>query len=123
MKNIILALILSLVTLPVFAGQCSSGSCGRSVGMVRSPVKCLFRRFRVRKSHHYHVSKLESCDMKKGCCGKAECCKNGCCSPKMAKNPVVCTKATCPAGCSVNECCPECCGKKCCPSEKCKCSN
>lgn len=117
MKNIILALILSLVTLPLFADQCSSGSCGRSVGMVRSPSRCLFRRFRIRKSYRYHVYKLESCDMKKGCC------ENGCCSPEMAKKPTVCTKAACPAGCSVDECCDKCCGTKCCTSKKCKCTN
>lgn len=123
MKNIILALAVLLVSSPVYAGQCSSGSCGSGMrSAYRIPVRGLFSRMRMKRSYARPVMKFETVKTEEKC-GSANCCSNGVCSPKMAKNPVVCTKATCPAGCSVNECCPECCGKKCCPSEKCKCSN
>ena len=118
MKNIILALVFILISFPAFAGQCSSGSCGRSVGAVKAPMRCLFRRFRARKScRHDHVCASSSC------CNQAECCKEGDCSAKMAEKPAVCTKAACPAGCSVDECCDKSCGTKCCPSKKCKCTH
>lgn len=117
MKNIILAVVIIMFSFPSFAGECSYGSCGFSVSAKRAPVRGLFRRFRLRKSYRCHVSKLESCDMKKVCCEK------GCCSPEMAKKPVVCTRSACPAGCSVDECCDKCCGKKCCASKKCKCTH
>lgn len=117
MKSVILALMFMLISIPASAGQCSSASCVRSAGVMKAPIRCLFRRLRARKKYHCHVSKLESCDMEKLCCN------NGCCSPEMAKKPVVCTKAACPAGCDVDECCDKCCGTKCCPSKKCKCTH
>lgn len=120
MKNIILALAVLLVSSPVYAGQCSSGSCGSGMrSAYRMPVRGLFSRMRMKRSYARPVMKFETVKTEEKC-GSANCCSNGVCSPKVVDEF---SGKVCPAGCSVDECCDKCCEKECCGSAKCKCTS